>query len=110
MYRLAFALLVVLLVACSSTPKEPTITKETQTASCRPAIDRLGALIGGGDAPMAQKIRAALLDRCISDIWGADAIACFTKLPTIDKAADCAKYLTIPQRDGFQQAIEGAAR
>lgn len=106
MHRLAFALL----VACSSTAKEPTITKEKQTASCRPAIERLGALIGGGDAPMAQQLRAALLDRCVTDLWGADAIACFTELPTIDKAADCAKYLTIPQRDGFQQAIEGAAR
>ena len=29
---------------------------------------------------------------------------------TIDKAGDCAKYLTIPQRDGFQQAVEGSTR
>lgn len=106
MHRLAFAFL----VTCSSTPKEPTITKEKQTANCGPAIDRLGALIGGGDAPFAQQLRGALLDRCISDKWGVDAIDCFTKLPTIDKAADCAKYLTIPQRDGFQAAIEGATR
>ena len=96
------------LTACSSTPKEATITKEQQTAACRPAIGRLRALIGGGDAPIAQQIRGALMDRCVADKWGADATSCFTQLPTIDKAADCAKYLTIPQRDGFQQAIEGA--
>ncbi|MBA3501913.1 MAG: hypothetical protein M4D80_12225 [Myxococcota bacterium] len=98
------------LVACSSTPKEPTITKEQQTGMCKPAIDRLGALIGGGDAPLAQQIRGALMDRCMNDKWGLDATDCFTKLPTIDKAADCAKYLTVPQRDGFQQAVEGTAR
>jgi hypothetical protein len=98
------------LVACSSTPKEPTITKEQQTKLCGPAIDRLGALIGGGDAPLAVQIRTALLDHCVADKWGADALDCFTKLPTIDKADACAKYLTIPQRDGFQQAVEGAAR
>jgi hypothetical protein len=102
--------IVLVLAACSSTPKEPTITKEQQTAMCSPAIDRMGALVGGGDAPLAQQIRGALMERCMLDKWGADATTCFAKLPTIDKAADCAKYLTIPQRDGFQQAVESATR
>lgn len=102
-----------LLVACSSTPKEPTITKEQQAAMCRPAIDHLVALMTSGETggvPMADRIRSALFERCTVDKWGADATQCFAQLASIDQAQTCAKYLTIPQRDGFQQAIEGAAR
>jgi hypothetical protein len=101
------------LVACSSTPKEPTLTKEQQQTLCRPATDHLVELLTGeqtGGVPMADRLRAALFDRCSADRWGADATRCFQTLPSIDKADGCAKYLTVPQRDGFQQAIEGAAR
>jgi len=105
--------LVLVLVACSSTPKQPTLTTEQQTASCRPSIDHVVELLTSGETggvPMAERIRTSLLDRCIADKWGADAVDCFGKLATIDHAEGCAKYLTIPQRDGFQQAVEGAAR
>ena len=103
----------VFVVACSSTPKEPTITKEQQAGWCRPAVDHLIELLTSSDTSgvgMADRIRTALFDKCTVDKWGKDATDCFGKLETIDKAADCAKYLTVPQRDGFQQAIEGAAR
>lgn len=102
-----------LLVACSRTPKEPTITKEQQEGMCRPAIDHLVELLTSeqtGGVPMADRIRNALFERCTADKWGADATTCFAKLATIDQAEGCARYLTVPQRDGFQQAIEGAAR
>lgn len=107
------ALLLLSLVACgSSTPKEPTLTKEQQTNLCRPSIDHLVAILLRGETgsvPLAEKIRTALLDRCVTDKWGQDAIDCFRKVELIDQSEGCAKYLTIPQRDGFQQAIEGAA-
>jgi len=105
--------ILVVVVACSATPKEPTITKEQQTTMCRPSIDHVVALLTSGETggvPLADRIRTSLLDRCIADKWGADAIDCFGKLATIDNAGGCASYLTIPQRDGFQQAVEGAAR
>ena len=105
--------IVLALVACSSTPKEPTITKEQQEGMCRPAIERIVELLTSrdtGGVPMAQRIRTALLERCNADKWGADATQCFAKLATIDDAERCASFLTVPQRDGFQQAIEGAAR
>lgn len=103
----------ILLVGCSSTPKQETVTKEEQTASCRPAIDHLVAIMlrgQGGSVPLAEQLRTALFDRCTSDQWGADATTCFQRIKLIDQAGDCAKYLTIPQRDGFQQAIESVAR
>ena len=106
-------LVVVFLFACSSTPKEPTIPKEKQEANCRPPVGHLVELVTAGETgsvPMAEKLRTALFDRCVADLWGADALQCFQTLETIDKADGCAKYLTIPQRDGFQQAIEGAMR
>ena len=108
------ALVIMFLVACgSSTPKEPTITKEQQAAFCRPAVDHLVELMTSGDTggvPMADRIRTALFDRCTIDKWGQDATDCFAKLATIDQADTCARFLTVPQRDGFQQAVEGAAR
>lgn len=100
-------------VACSSTPKEPTLTKEQQQDLCRPATDHLVELLTSedtGGVPMADRLRTALFEHCSTDRWGADAVQCFRALQTIDKADGCAKYLTVPQRDGFQQAIEGAAR
>ena|SRR5687768_7374595 len=106
-------LLVLAIAACSQTPKEPTITKEQQAGWCRPSVDHLVGLLMSGDTggvPMADRIRTALFERCTVDLWGKDAIDCFGKITTIDKAEGCAKFLTIPQRDGFQQAIEGSAR
>lgn len=106
--------ILMLVVACGGgTPKEPTITKEEQLTLCRPAVEHVVDLLTRGDTagvPMAARIRTALLDRCSGDKWGADAMTCFSKIETIDQAEGCAKYLTIPQRDGFQQAIESAAR
>ena len=107
--------IIVLLAGCpaSSTPKEPTITREEQTGFCQPAINNLvGILMRGETAnvPMADKLRSELLGRCIDEKWGKDATDCFGKLQTIDGAEGCAKYLTVPQRDGFQQAIENATR
>jgi len=105
------ALLIV--AACSSTPKEPTITKEQQESMCRPATSHLVALLTGsetGGVPMADQLRRALFERCTVERWGADATTCFTRLETVAAAEGCAKYLTVPQRDGFQQAIEGVAR
>jgi hypothetical protein len=107
------AVVAVVLVACSSTPKEPTITKEQQAGWCRPSVDHLIELLTSSDTGgvgMADRIRTALFEKCTVDKWGKDATDCFAKIATIDKAADCAKYLTVPQRDGFQQAIEGSAR
>jgi hypothetical protein len=101
------------LVACSSTPKEPTLTIEQQQKLCRPSTDHLVELLTGsstGGVPMADRLRTALYDRCANDRWGTDAIDCFRALQTVEAADGCAKYLTVPQRDGFQQAIEGAAR
>lgn len=80
---------------------------------CRPAVQHLVDLVTSGETggvPMAEQLRTALLDHCTVDKWGGDAITCFQNLAAIDKADTCAKYLTVPQRDGFQQAIEGAAR
>ena len=105
--------ILVFLVACSSTPKEPTLTKEQQTTQCRPAVEHVVDMIARGDTagvPLAARIRTALLDRCIGDNWGADATACFGRIETIEQSEGCAKYLTIPQRDGFQAAIENASR
>lgn len=106
--------ILLLLVACGGgTPKETTLTEEQQTALCKPSVERLVDLIARGDTggvPLAARIRTNLLARCIDDRWGAEAIACFGKVETIDQSGDCAKYLTIPQRDGFQQAIESAAQ
>lgn len=102
-----------MIAACSSTPKEPTLTKEQQQNLCRPSIQHLVELMTGeqtGGVPMAEQIRTALLERCETDKWGADATQCFQTIPTIEKADTCAKYLTVPQRDGFQQAVEGTAR
>jgi hypothetical protein len=106
-------LVILMLVACSGTPKEPTLTPKQQGDLCRPSIDHLVEIMTSGDTgnvPMAARIRTSLLERCTADKWGADAVNCFRQLQTIDKADGCAKYLTVPQRDGFQQAIEGAAR
>jgi hypothetical protein len=113
--RIHTTLIVILLAGCpaSTTPKEPTITKEQQTNDCQPPVNNLvGILMRGETAnvPMADKLRSALLERCIADLWGKDAMDCFGKLQTIDQAEGCAKYLTVPQRDGFQQAIENATR
>ena len=102
----------ILLVACSATPKQPTITKEQQAAMCRPSVEHVVDMLTRGvtgGVPMAARIRTALLERCIDDKWGEDAMRCFGKLETIEQAEGCAKYLTIPQRDGFQHAIERAA-
>ena len=102
-----------MLIACSSTPKEPTLTPKQQGDLCRPAVDHLVEVLTSGstgDVPMAARIRTALQERCTVDKWGADAVDCFLKLQAVDKADGCARFLTVPQRDGFQQAIEGAAR
>jgi hypothetical protein len=108
------SIVLVLLVACGGgTPKEPTITTEQQTTLCRPSVEKLVDLIARGDTggvPLAARIRTNLLARCIDDKWGQDALDCFRRLETIEQAEGCAKYLTIPQRDGFQQAIESAAQ
>jgi hypothetical protein len=106
-------LLLVLVVGCSSTPKEPVIPKEKYEQMCRPSVQHLVDLITTGETggvALADKIRTALFDRCVNDKWGPDAITCFEHLATIDKASTCAQYLTVPQRDGFQQAIEEASR
>ncbi|HLL22639.1 MAG TPA: hypothetical protein VK427_10930, partial [Kofleriaceae bacterium] len=63
-----------------------------------------------GSVPLADQLRGALFERCTIDKWGADATDCFQRLRRIDEAEGCAKFLTVPQRDGFQQAIESAAR
>lgn len=106
------AVILLAIAACSATPKEPTITKEQQAVRCRPAIEHVVTLLTGRGPrpPMAARIRTALLERCTGDLWGEDAIACFGALTSIEGADRCATYLTIPQRDGFQAAIEGAAR
>lgn len=110
----ALVFAVTVLAACGGgAPKEPTITKEQQAGMCRPAVDRLVALLLRGETgsvPLADRIRGALFERCTTDRWGADATDCFARLELIDQAEHCATYLTVPQRDGFQQAIEGAAR
>jgi hypothetical protein len=107
-------LIALVLVACSSTPpKDTTLTIEQAQKLCRPSTDHLVELLTGrstGGVPMADRLRTALYDRCANDRWGADAIDCFRALQTVEAADGCAKYLTVPQRDGFQQAIEGAAR
>ena len=103
----------ILLVGCSSTPKQETLTKEQQSVNCRPAIDHLVAIMLRGETgsvPLAEQLRTALFDRCTNDTWGADATTCFQRIKLIDQAEGCAKYLTIPQRDAFQQAIESVAR
>lgn len=104
-------LALVTFAACASTPKKA--TKQQQAKMCRPAIDHLVQLMTNGQTgsvPMAEQIRAALFERCAVDQWGGDAAQCFATIATIETAESCARYLTIPQRDGFQQAIEGAAR
>ena len=114
MLRAMHRSLVLLLVACGGgTPKEATITKEQQTTLCRPSVEHVVDMISRGDTggvPLAARIRTNLLARCIEDRWGQDALDCFGKIETIDQSEGCAKYLTIPQRDGFQQAIESAAQ
>lgn len=105
--------MMLVLVGCSSTPKEPTITKEKQTGLCRPSVEHVVDMLARGDTggvPLAARIRTNLLARCIDDKWGVDALDCFGKIETIEQSESCAKYLTIPQRDGFQQAIESAAQ
>ncbi len=105
-------ILILVLAACSSTPKEPTITKEQQQTNCRAPIDHLVALLMRGETgsvPLTDRLRTALFERCTTDKWGADALQCFGKIQLIDEAEGCAKYLTVPQRDGFQQAVEAAA-
>ena len=105
--------LLIVLVACSATPKEPTLSPKQQGDLCRPSIDHLVEIMTSGDTgnvPMAARIRTALQERCTVDKWGADAVNCFGTLQSVDKADGCARFLTGPQRDGFQQAIEGAAR
>ena len=108
------AMLLVMLVACGAgAPKEQTLSKEQQAKNCRVAVDHLVELMTSGDTggvPMADRIRTALFDRCTVDKWGVDATQCFATISTIDKAETCARFLTVPQRDGFQQAVEGAAR
>ena len=106
-------LALVFLVGCSSTPKDPVIPKEKYEQMCRPSVQHLVDLMTSGETggvALAEKIRVALFDRCVNEKWGQDAITCFEQLAAIDKASTCAQYLTVPQRDGFQQAIEGAAQ
>ena len=106
-------LIAILLAGCSSTPKQETMTKEELTANCRPAIDHLVAIMLRGETgsvPLAEQLRSALFERCTIDKWSGDATTCFQRIKLIDQAGDCAKYLTIPQRDAFQQAIESVAR
>lgn len=106
-------LALILLAACSSTPKEPTITKEQQTNMCRPAVDHLVAIMLRGETgsvPLAEQLRTALFDRCVQDKWGEDATTCFRSIRLIDDSSGCARFLTVPQRDGFEQAIESVAR
>ncbi len=109
--RLALAFV---LVACGgATPKEPTIDKAQQAKLCRSTSDHLVLLITGdqtGGVPTADRLRTNLLAECTDRLWSSEAMDCFTKLATIDKADTCAPYLTVPQRDGFQQAIESALR
>ncbi|MBA3391520.1 MAG: hypothetical protein H0T89_02695 [Deltaproteobacteria bacterium] len=109
--RLALAFV---LVACGgATPKESTLDKAQQEKLCRGSADHLVLLITGdqtGGVPTADRLRTGLLEQCVTRKWSIEAMDCFTILETIDKADTCAPYLTVPQRDGFQQAIETAVR
>lgn len=109
------ALLILAVAACGgATPKEPTVTREQQEARCRTTADQLVLLVGGGGAtgglPQAARLHAALLERCTVDRWSFEAQDCFGDLRSIDGSDHCATLLTVPQRDGFQQAIETSLR
>jgi len=105
--------LVLVLGACAAGPKEPTITREQQAQRCRTTTDQLVLLVAGGahgGIPQAAELHAALLERCTTDRWSFDAQDCFGTLTSIDGADHCATLLTVPQRDGFEQAIETSLR
>lgn len=89
-------------------PKQTPLTKEQQTASCRPSVAHLVDMMTRGhtdDMAEIARIRAGVLERCVEDTWSEEAIRCFGTLETVD---GCEEYLTATQNEALGYAIENA--
>ena len=103
------ALVLALLVACKESTKAPPPTAEpSRNDACASALASFDKFVDTGEDDPAQraKVKAAILERCITDRWSDAALACMRSASTSHDTFKCwNELLTKEQRDAASTSL-----
>lgn len=112
----AIACIVIALGACQES-KSNQAAKQQARAQVTPQVQACSAALGsftrfvdvgsgGSDDVPFERIKEAVLARCIEDLWGERALSCMRDAKTSHDTFQCWNVeLTVPQRDAVTQAL-----
>ncbi len=100
-----------LLIACGGGAKKSTTEQTTmpKQPACAAATEHVGDLLtaeGAASAEARGTVVRVMTERCETDRWSADAVACITTAEDADALEACSKILTEEQRRATEEQVD----